>query len=141
MMGVRKTIKTTKYVSTWFINRNKTISWHGLFQTPCTSGQEVWIYNANMFRNWDASEEFTWNRCYLFQKAYFKYKSKCLYGRSGKTNIRRTESKRTTKAKYKEWEIDAFSPTTDVVKRSIPCKKRNSRTSRICLDNYSNLAI
>lgn len=62
-----------------------------------------------MFGNWDAREEFTCNRCYFFQKAYFKYKFKCSYGRSGKTNIR-TESKTTTKAKYKEREIDAFSP-------------------------------
>lgn len=81
------------------------------------------------------------SRRHFFKKAYFKNKFKSSYWRSGRRNIRRTESKKTAKARYKERKIDVFSPKMDVVERSTPCKKRTSRAARIYLDNYSNLAI
>lgn len=78
------------------------------------------------------------SRYYFFKGAYFKTKFKSPYWRSGETNKRRTESKRTTKAKYKERKTDV--PKMDVVERNIPCKKRTSGAARICLDNYLSLA-
>lgn len=42
------------------------------------------------------------SRRYFFKMAYFKNKFKSSYWRSGRRNIRRTGSKRTAKAKYKE---------------------------------------
>lgn len=56
------------------------------------------------------------SRCYFFKRAYLKNKFKSFYGSWKKTNIR-SESKRTTRAKYKERKIDVFCPKMDMVEK------------------------